>query len=112
MNPDMQYSTEKPADLLELRIYRGSDGKFTLYEDENDNYNYENGIFSTIEIIWNDKESRLVIKSRQGEYPGMLENRTIRLLFVGENKGIGPEESTEYDDIIEYKGEQIEKEYY
>ncbi len=33
MGPFLQYSSEKPADPIELRIYRGADGKFTLYED-------------------------------------------------------------------------------
>ena len=39
--PKVQYSAEKNWDNLEIRIYPGADGTFTLYEDENDNYNYE-----------------------------------------------------------------------
>jgi alpha-D-xyloside xylohydrolase len=33
MGPFIQYSTEK-SDPLEIRIYAGADGDFTLYEDE------------------------------------------------------------------------------
>ena len=44
MGPDLQYAAEKPADPIELRVYRGADGAFTLYEDENDGYNYEKGV--------------------------------------------------------------------
>jgi alpha-D-xyloside xylohydrolase len=50
LGPDMEYSTQKPADPIELRVYRGADGDFTLYEDENDNYNYEKGAYATIPI--------------------------------------------------------------
>ncbi len=32
----------------------GADGSFTLYEDENDNYDYEKGVYSTIAFHWND----------------------------------------------------------
>ena len=56
MGPLLQYSTEKPADPIELRIYPGADGSFTLYEDENDNYNYEKGVYSTIAFHWDDAE--------------------------------------------------------
>ena len=48
--PRVQYATEKKWDNLELRVYPGADGKFTLYEDENDNYNYEKGAYSTITL--------------------------------------------------------------
>jgi alpha-D-xyloside xylohydrolase len=54
MGPEKQWSTEKPEDPIELRIYAGADGDFTLYEDENDNYNYEGGAFATIPLHWDD----------------------------------------------------------
>jgi len=44
MGPEKEWSTEKPEDPIELRIFRGADGDFTLYEDENDGYNYEKGV--------------------------------------------------------------------
>ncbi len=37
--PEIQFTTEKPADPIRLFIYTGADGSFTLYEDENINYN-------------------------------------------------------------------------
>jgi alpha-D-xyloside xylohydrolase len=83
--PDLEWSTEKPADPIELRIYRGADGEFTLYEDENDNYNYEKGIHATISFRWDDAKQLLTIGDRQGEFPGMLPSRTFRVVFVSEN---------------------------
>ena len=54
VGPKVQYATEKKWDNLEIRVYEGANGEFTLYEDENDNYNYEKGAYSTITFIWND----------------------------------------------------------
>ena len=54
LGPDEEWSTQKPADPIELRIYRGANGDFTLYEDENDNYNYEKGVYATIPFHWDD----------------------------------------------------------
>ena len=79
VGPEVQYATEKPWDDLEIRVYPGADGRFTLYEDEGDNYNYENGAYSTIEFRWNDKSNRLTIGKRTGDFPGMLANRLFRV---------------------------------
>ncbi len=43
MGPAIQYATEN-NDPIEIRIYPGADGIFALYEDQNDNYNYEKGM--------------------------------------------------------------------
>ena len=87
--PDVQYSTEKPWTNLEIRVYPGADGSFTLYEDENDNYNYEKGIYSTIDFKWDNKAKTLTIGKRNGEYPGMDKNRNFNIVLVSENSGAG-----------------------
>ena len=71
----VQYSTEKKWAKLELRVYPGADGSFTLYEDEFDNYNYENGAYTEIPISWNDATRTLTIGARSGNYNGMLKSR-------------------------------------
>ena len=81
LGPEMQYVGEKAWDNLELRVYPGADGSFTLYEDEGDNYNYERGVYSTITFVWNDKARMLTIGSRQGEYPGMLTSRQFTVIL-------------------------------
>jgi len=107
MGPDVEWSTEKPANPIELRVYRGADGEFTLYEDENDNYNYEKGVHATISFRWDDAKQTLTIGDRQGEYPGMLANRTFRVLFVRENHGVGIAPDDTADKVVEYSGKQI-----
>ena len=79
MGPEMQYVGEKAWDNLEIRIYPGADGEFTLYEDEGDNYNYEKGVYSTIKFSWNDRTRTLTIATRQGKYPGMLLDRKFTI---------------------------------
>ena len=81
LGPEMQYVGEKVWDNLELRVYPGANGTFTLYEDEGDNYNYEKGVYSTITIKWNDKGRSLTIGKRQGEYPGMLKSRQFTIVL-------------------------------
>jgi alpha-D-xyloside xylohydrolase len=104
MGPFVQYAAEKPADPIELRIYPGADGSFTLYEDENDNYNYEKGIFSTISFSWNNTTRQLTIGKRQGLFPGMLEKRNFQVVLVGKDKGSGIEISKRLDKVIQYQG--------
>ena len=82
IGPDVQYSTEKPWDDLEIRVFSGADGKFCLYEDEFDNYNYENGAFSTIDFTYNNKTRQLTIGARQGSYDGMIQERKFRITVV------------------------------
>lgn len=86
IGPEVQYATEKNWDNLELRIYEGADGTFTLYEDENDNYNYEKGIYSTITFSWNDTKKTLTINNREGSFPGMLTDRKFNIVRIGKNQ--------------------------
>jgi alpha-D-xyloside xylohydrolase len=107
LGPMLQYATEKPADPIELRIYAGADGKFELYEDENDNYNYEKGKYAIIPFEWKDAEKKLVIGTRTGEFEGMLKNRTFKIVLVKPNQGVGLEPSTRYDKEIKYDGKEV-----
>ena len=107
MGPFLQYSTEKPADPIELRIYPGADARFTLYEDENDNYNYEKGIYSTVDFIWIDGKGELTITDRKGEFPGMLKERTIKIVRVGHEHGTGLNIEERPDKVVTYVGKEI-----
>ena len=104
MGPFLQYSTEKPADPIELRIYPGADGSFTLYEDENDNYDYEKGVYSTIDFHWDDTRHQLTIDDRKGEFPGMLKTRSFQVVVVGKSHGTGVEVTKDPDKAISYIG--------
>ena len=96
LGPEMQYVGEKAWDNLEIRIYPGADGEFTLYEDEGDGYNYEQGYYSNIIFTWTDRTRTLHISARQGGYKGMLLDRKFTLVL--------PDGTTR---TIDYNGNQI-----
>ncbi|PYV96436.1 MAG: hypothetical protein DMG89_17655 [Acidobacteria bacterium] len=107
MGPQIEWSTQKPADPIELRIYRGADGDYTLYEDENDNYNYEKGAHATIPFHWDDAKSVLTIGNRKGQFPGMLQSREFQIVFVAENHGTGIAPEQKPDKVVKYSGNEI-----
>jgi alpha-D-xyloside xylohydrolase len=110
LGPELQYSTEKPEDPIELRVYAGANGSFTLYEDENDTYDYEKGVYATIPFTWDDAAKTLTIGDRAGKFPGMLETRTFRIVFVtdGHGAGIGASASSDQPDkIVIYSGAKV-----
>ena len=106
MGPAMEWTTEKPEDPIELRIYPGADGDFTLYEDENDGYDYEKGVHATIGLHWDDGAKTLTIGAREGSFPGMLEKRTFRVVVVGAGHGTGIAASEKADKTVAYSGEK------
>jgi len=107
MGPEVEYATQKTSKPLELRIYPGANGKFTLYEDENDNYNYEKGKYAIFTISWNDKLHQLNISGTKGEYAGMPKQRTFNIVLVGPDHGVGGLITEKADKIINYKGQTV-----
>jgi len=107
LGPDVEYAAEKPADPLELRVYPGADGSFTLYEDENDAYHYEKGAFSTIPLNWNDRTRTLTAGERSGSFAGMPEDRTLRIVIARKDHGTGGELTSEPDGVLRYTGKTI-----
>ena len=79
IGPDVQYTNEKKWDNLIINVYPGANGTFTLYEDEGDNYNYESGAYTEIQMKWNDTKRILTIDARKGEYNGMLTKRNFTI---------------------------------
>jgi len=107
VGPSVQYAEEKKWDELEIRVYAGADGIFALYEDENDNYNYEKGIYSTITFNWDDKKKSLTINDRNGSFPGMLESRKFNIVLVNSNKAGGENLAATPDKVVPYSGKKV-----
>ena len=78
----MQFVDELPAAPYEIRIYRGADGAFTLYEDAGDGYGYERGDCARVDFSWNEARSELTISARHGKFPGLLATRELKLVFI------------------------------
>ena len=105
MGKAIQYSAEK-SDTLEIRVYKGADGRFDLYEDEGDNYNYEKGKYSIITFFWNEKTQSLTVGNKQGDYPGSLKKRIFTVVLVDEAKGFGIDSDAVGKKVL-YQGKQI-----
>jgi len=107
VGPEVQFAAEKKWDSLEIRIYEGANGSFILYEDENDNYNYEKGAYSTITFIWNDTKGTLTINDRKGSFPGMLPERKFNILKVTSGNGTGMNAVQKPNTVVDYKGKKV-----
>lgn len=106
LGPVMQYSTEKPVDPLEIRVYPGADASFSLYEDDGLTVAAERGEFSRILFDWDDRKGRLTIGKTRGRFDGELRRRTIRIVVVAEGRGAGAAESPDAREVF-YRGHRI-----
>ena len=100
----VQHTNEVQNDLT-LYVYAGKNGRFTLYEDENTNYNYEKGKYSNIEIIYDEAGKTLTIGKRKGEYNGMMKNREFKVVYINSRQPGSIDKATIIKSI-QYKGEK------
>ena len=100
VGPKVDYAEQKDWSNLQINIYPGADAEFTLYEDENDNYNYEKGAYSEIKFVWDNNKQQLTIEKRQGKFEGMLKDRSFQL-------HIETAETTKTTKKITYKGDKM-----
>jgi alpha-D-xyloside xylohydrolase len=105
--PELQYTTEKKPDPITLLIYQGSDGAFTLYEDDGLTYAYEKGAFARIPIRWEDAAKTLTIGKRQGWFAGALAERTFNLVRVSKEKPVPFSFTPQAERTVHYGGERV-----
>jgi alpha-D-xyloside xylohydrolase len=108
MGPQIEYATQDPAGPIELRIYRGADGKFDLYEDAGDGYEYQQGQHSVTPLRWDDRSSVLTIGLRQGSYLGMIEHHKFRVVLVGNGHGSDVDVTSAPNVEIDYYGKEVQ----
>ncbi|MBQ7238122.1 MAG: DUF5110 domain-containing protein [Bacteroidales bacterium] len=107
LGPVVQYADQPTAEPIELRIYAGADGEFTLYDDQGSNYDCEKGQYATTRFVWNDKAKTLTLEDRQGNFDGMKKEQTFKIrLFVVEEQGILPYLQT-IEKTITYSGKKM-----
>ena len=71
IDPVRQYVSEKVEGDLTFRIYTGSDGEYTLYEDDGISNDYlKDANYNIIRLIWNDKERSLTLEPVDMKMPG------------------------------------------
>ena len=103
--PDQQYVGEKPAGPIELRVYRGTNASFDLYEDEGDGYGYEKGAFATIPISWDEAKETLTFSARRGSFPGMAAKQIFSVVWIGPKEGVTADGVGQYHREVIYDGQ-------
>ena len=89
VGPEMEWSDQKKAELIDLYVYAGKDGSYTLYEDEGTNYNYEKGKYAMIDFKYNDAQKTITIAACKGAFDGMLQKRRFNIVLVSDNNQQG-----------------------
>ena len=105
--PAMQWSDEKPAELINLYIYAGQNGTFQLYEDEGTNYNYERGKYATIDISYDDLARTVSFSQRKGQFQGMLKNRRFNIVLMTKDAPKALDLEAPVGKIVEYNGKAV-----
>lgn len=105
--PAMEWSDQKPAELINLYVYAGSNGSFELYEDENTNYNYERGRYATIRIDYDNLSCTLTIGKRQGSFDGMLRSRRFNIVLVSGDAPRALDLESPQGKLVKYNGKTI-----
>jgi alpha-D-xyloside xylohydrolase len=105
--PALQYTAEKKADTITLYVYTGKDASFTLYEDEDTTYGYEKGAFSNIPITYKESTKQLTIGGREGSFPGMLQNRTFKIVWVLPTAPRKLDFDAEAEKLVDYNGKPL-----
>ena len=105
--PKMQWSDEKPAELINLYVYAGRDGSFQLYEDEGTNYNYEQGRYATIDIRYDDANKTLTFSQRKGTFNGMLRQRRFNVVYITPDAPALLNLDNPVGRMVTYKGREV-----
>ena len=108
IGPEMQWSDEKKPELIDLYVYAGKDGSYTLYEDEGTNYNYEKGKYAVIDFKYDDALKLVTIGARKGSFDGMLQKRRFNIILVDQKKqqGVNLAKSPK-GKVVKYSGQAM-----
>jgi alpha-D-xyloside xylohydrolase len=102
-----KFNVPKKMDNLEIRVYPGADEQFLRYENENNNYDCQKGVYSTISFNWDDSKKTLAIGDRQRSFPAMVADRKFNSITVGKNIGVGANVSEQSDKVVNYSGRKV-----
>ena len=71
--PDVEFIGSKPQTDFIIKVYPHGESSFTMYEDDGESYEYENGAISStlFECSQNGKNVSIVVNPVQGSYKGM-----------------------------------------
>lgn len=105
--PDIQHVHDKPADPLTLNVYTGANGVYELYEDDGKTYEYENGAFTRIPLVYDAASDTLTIGDREGSYAGMLKERQIHVRWISGRRKDAADFTAKPDATVRYVGKAL-----
>ena len=90
LGPVRQYTEEKVDGPLTLWVYPGSDGAFTLYEDDGKTFNYRRGDVMRLQSTWSDTDRTLKIQLAKGSrmLPPMTRNIEVQVANEAVSKAV------------------------
>ena len=103
----MEWSDEKPAELINLYVYAGQNGSFQLYEDEGTNYNYEKGKYAIIDITYDDAAKKVTFGARKGSFNGMLKNRRFNVVLISKDAPKPLDLENPEGKLVQYNGKAV-----
>jgi len=106
--PEIQYTDEKPADPLTIYVYTGANASFELYEDQGLNNDYQKGKYSIIPFTYDERTNTLKIGDRKGSFDGMLDKRTLEIVWISKDKPVGLSLKAKADQVISYEGKAMD----
>ena len=107
LGPSVQFTSENLDGPIDLRVYPGESGSFTMFEDSGDGFGFEHDEYAEIVFSYDAKESTLVIGDRKGKFAGMVEKRVFNIYVVREGHGVGIDSTTAPDSTHAYIGEKL-----
>ena len=85
VDPVRQYTSEPVRDPTTLKVYRGADGQYTLYEDDGISLEYLKGRGSWTRMVWNDRARQLTIEPAAPRgATNVVAERTFRVQLLPE----------------------------
>jgi alpha-glucosidase/alpha-D-xyloside xylohydrolase len=98
LDPVRQYTGELTIEPTTIRIYRGADGEFDLYNDDGISLKYLQGKATITRFSWNEKRSQLTIEPVSDNYTTDLPSgRSFIIEMAGKKK----------TEMVTFKGHRI-----
>ena len=106
MGPVQQHVDADRSAPLTIAVFRGADGRFSLYEDDGRSEAYKTGAFSRIPIAYDDRTGAVTIGAREGRgWQGMPTSRVIRVKWLRE--GTRMSDDNGFDKQLTYTGAPV-----
>ncbi|GAF03807.1 alpha-xylosidase [Saccharicrinis fermentans DSM 9555 = JCM 21142] len=87
MGPKIQYATQETDEPTCIKIYPGKDASYTLYFDDSESYDYENGVFAELLISYSESDKSVKIEKGRGNYVDFQGNpMPLMMELVGSDK--------------------------